>query len=65
MLQLLLNYLHSSCCLPPGGDALTLDDALHCYMLAADRGAVPALPELLRLHTDFKSELESCFGKGE
>jgi hypothetical protein len=64
MLELLLDILRAApACCWPGGDGLTLEDALSCYRQAAASGWVPGLKMLLQAHPEWRTDLIAVFGE--
>lgn len=60
--NVLLNLLQSARLLPvPGGDSLTLDDALGCYSAGIAAGLVPNEEQLVQMHPELLSEIKEFF----
>jgi hypothetical protein len=57
--EIMLGYLEAAGWFAfwPGGDGLTLDDALDCYPTAIAKGVVPDWQQLLSRHADLDVEL--------
>jgi hypothetical protein len=45
----------------PGGDGLTIEDALYGYLEAVALGQVPSCDELVALHPDLAADLRAFF----
>lgn len=64
--NILLGYLQDACAERwPGGDGLTLEEAVYGYVQAAAAGLVPDRRELLERHPEQASALESFFAELE
>jgi hypothetical protein len=60
--ELLLAYLDAAPAPAwPGGDGLTLEDALACYLNAVRAGQVPDPLQLRQRHPDLAGELDAFF----
>lgn len=60
--RLLLGYLLATGALRwPGGDGVTEDDALGCYLNAVANHQVPSHDELCRRHPDLGQGIEAFF----
>jgi hypothetical protein len=60
---LLLHLQAADSCLGPGTDALTVQDVLRAYPMAAAAGRVPDRQELLRRHPELADALAAFFAE--
>lgn len=64
--EVLLGRFEGAMRLPiPGGDGLTLDDAVECYVLGMAAGWLPSSKELIAMHPELAEEIQSFLGNVE
>jgi hypothetical protein len=64
LLEILLTHFQAATLLPiPGGDGLTLEDAVSCYPLGIAAGLLPSWEELLRVHPELAEEIRAVLAR--